>query len=411
MPKNIARNLTITLYLASLSHGALAEPAEASEFTDIVAKGSAALDIRYRFEGVDQKGFDKDAEASTVRTRLTLTTANYHGFTVQLEADDVTSVGPNDYNSTENGKTEYPVVADPEGTDLNQAWLQYKTSTVAAKLGRQRVVHGSQRFVGGVVWRQNEQTYDGLRALVTPINGLSVDVSYVYNVNRVFGPDDGGNPADWEGDNFLLRADYAINDNHSITGFGYMVDVEEQGGYPSSKTVNASTDTYGIEYRGRFRENLTLAAAYATQSDAGDSALDYDADYYMAEAGVEIAGIDIKAGYEVLASDNGVGFQTPLATLHKFQGWADKFVATPGEGVEDAHLSIGGKLGPVKVLAVYHDFQAESSSEDWGTEIDLVATWPVLSYLTLQAKYASFDSDNDAYSDTDKFWLTAQLKL
>ena len=120
----------------------------------------------------------------------------------------------------------------------------------------------------------------------------------------------------------------------------------------------------------------------------------------------------IKVGYEVLEADDGVGFATPLATLYKWQGWADKFLTTPGDGIEDAYVSVGGKLGPVKLAAVYHDFQAESSSTDFGTELDLVATWPVNKQFTVQAKYASFDTDDSArYGDTDKAWLTLQLKL
>ena len=391
--------------------GAMAEEKTATSFEELVSKGTAAVDFRYRYETVDEDSFDDNAKGGTLRSRLTLTTATLQGFSSQLEADNVSNVGPDDYNSTENGKTEYPVIADPEGTELNQAWLQYKNDLIASKLGRQRILLGDQRFVGGVGWRQNEQTYDGFRNVLTPLQGLSVDFSYVNKVHRIFGPDDGAFPADLKGDNFFLRADYAINQNHNITGFGYIVDVDEQDGYPAGRTINNSTDTYGFGYKGKVFDTVTLAATYASQSDGGDSSLNYDTDYYMAEAGVTFVGVTIKGGYEVLASDGGVGFQTPYATLHKFQGWADKFLVTPGAGIEDAYISVGGKLGPVRLGAVYHDFRAESSSEDWGSEIDLVATWPVLSYLTLQAKYADFNSDSDSYQDTKKLWLTLQLKL
>jgi hypothetical protein len=68
-------------------------------------------------------------------------------------------------------------------------------------------------------------------------------------------------------------------------------------------------------------------------------------------------------------------------------------------------------LGPVKLAAIYHDFQAEDSSEDYGDEIDLAATWPVTEHFTTQLKYAAFSADGDRYTDTDKIWLTLQLKL
>jgi len=411
MKRYTVKTMAGAVLFAATGSVAMAQEKTADNFGELVSKGTAAADFRYRYETVDEDGYSKDAKGGTLRSRITLTTASLMGFSGQLEADNVSNVGPDDYNSTENGKTQYPVIADPEGTDLNQAWLQYKNEFLASKLGRQRIVQGSERFVGGVGWRQNEQTYDGFRNIVTPLTGLSVDLSYVNKVHRIFGPDDGAFPAELKGDNYFVRADYAINDKHKVAGFGYIIDVDTQDGYPAARTNNMSNDTYGIEYSGKLFDTVSLSAAYAGQSDGGDSNLDYDADYYMAEVGVTAIGITFKGGYEVLASDNNVGFQTPYATLHKFQGWADKFLVTPADGIEDAYIDVSGKLGPVALGAVYHDFQAESGSDDWGSEVDLVATWPVLSYLTLQAKYANFDSDSDAYTDTEKLWLTVQLKL
>jgi hypothetical protein len=376
-----------------------------------ISDGKASVDFRYRYEGVDQDNIDDDAEASTMRSRLTLESGKIGGFHGLFEVDNVTSLGVSDYNSTENGKTKYPVVADPEGSEVNQMWLSYHQEGLTTHAGRQRINHGNQRFIGGVAWRQNEQTYDGGRVQWLPMEALKVDLSYVYNVNRIFGPDDGANPADLEGDNYLLRVDYKLAENHKLTAFGYMLDIDDQGKYASGKTVNNSSDTFGVEYSGKF-DWLSVDASYATQSDAGDSELDYDADYYKVELGAKFKPVTIKAGYEVLASDNNVGFATPLATLHKFQGWADMFLSTPGDGIEDAYVSVGGKVGPVKLAATYHDFQAESSSTDFGTEIDLAATWPVNKQFSVQAKYATFDTDDSSrYVDVDKYWLTLQLKL
>ena len=397
--------------LLLVSSSAVCQSAWNDQLSRAVSEGKVSLDFRYRFEWVDQDGFDDEAEASLLRSRLTLESGALHGFTVLVEADDVTNIGPNDYNSTENGKTEYPVVADPEYTEINQAWLRYQTPGVKATGGRQRINHLNQRFIGGVAWRQNEQTYDGGRLEWSPTESLSIDFSYIYNINRIFGPDDGANPADLEGDNFFLLASYQIAKDHRLSGFGYFLDIDEDGGFAAGKTVNNSTDTYGLEYSGKFNQ-FALRAAYATQSEAGDSELDYDANYYLLEASVTLAGIKVQGAYEVLESDNGVGFATPLATAHKFQGWADLFLSTPGDGIEDANLSLSGKLGPVNVAAIYHDFQAESSSDDFGTEIDLIATWPVNDNFTVQAKFASFDTDaEDRFPDTDRAWLTLQLKL
>ena len=399
--------LPLLLAATGTAHG---QDSWGDDAAKMVTDGKASVDFRYRFENVDQENFNKDATANTLRSRITLATAPWGGFSALLEMDNVSDFGTDDYNSTDNGKTQYPVIADPTGTDLNQAYFKYAGETMAGILGRQRINHGNQRFIGGVGWRQNEQTYDGLRGTWEPMEILKIDLSYVANVSRIFGPDDGANPADLDGDNYFLRADYTITPEQKLAAYGYSLDFDKNDDYSAGKTVDNSGTTYGIEYSGKF-DWFSLAAAYATQSDSGSSTLDYDADYYMVELGAKFAGIGFKGGYEVLGAGDGVGFKTPLATLHKFQGWADKFLGTPGDGIEDLYVGVNGKLGPVKLAAIYHDFQASDSSADFGTEIDLVATWPINKQFSVQAKYASFDADSIRYDDTDKAWVTLQLKL
>lgn len=403
-------NLVLVL-AATMAFTSMASAEEVGKFSNMVKAGSAQLDFRYRFEYVDQEDIDKEAEASTLRSRLTLNSATYKGFSFLGEFDNVAKIGDDDYNSTENGNTQYPVVADPTGTDLNQVWLKYTFGQGAGTAGRQRINQGNQRFVGGVAWRQNEQTFDGGRIEWHALDALSLDYAYVYKVKRIFGPDDGAQPEDYEGDNHFARLDWKISDDQAIAGYYYRVDVEEKDNFSAGLTVNQSNSTYGIEYAGKIGP-LSAAAAYATQSDAGDSELNYDADYYMAQLGADVMGVSGVLGYEVLAAGDGVGFKTPYATLHKFQGWADKFLGTPDDGIEDAYVGLTGTLGPIKLGAYYHDFQAEDSSADFGTELDLVATWPINELLSLQAKFADFDSDDkDRYADTTKGWLTVQLKL
>jgi len=373
--------------------------------------GSVKLDLRYRLENVDDDAFDKDANASTLRSRITVQSGTVGAFSALVEVDNVSHIGNDNYNSTANGNTDRPVVADPKGTDINQAWLRYGQPEAYGAYGRQRILHGNQRFVGGVGWRQNEQTYDGFRLLYQGDSGLTLDYAYVYNVNRIFGPDDRvSQPADLHGENHLARAEYRFAGKHSVSGFLYLLEVDEDAGYAPGKTVDNSTDTYGLGYAGEFGP-VSLKATYATQSEAGDSRLDYDADYYMIEGGLNLAAINARAGYEMLGSDNTVGFKTPYATLHKFQGWADKFLSTPGDGIEDIYVGATGNLGGLKLAAYYHDFSAEDGSGNFGTEWDLMGSWPLNKQFTTQLHYANFSSDSDRYSDAQKVWLTLQLKI
>ena len=386
------------------------EETPVQDWTSMVTEGKVGFKFRYRYEFVDDDNFSRDAKASTLLSRMTFTSAVYKGFSFLAEFDNVSFIGDDKFNSTANGKVEYPVVADPKGTEVNQAWVRYGVNDMSGTYGRQRILHGNQRFVGGVAWRQNEQTYDGFRALLG--KNLKLDYAYVYNVNRIFGPDDSlAQPANWKGNNHLARLDFSFLENHTLTGFAYLLDIDERGRWSPNKSVNNSSDTVGLEYSGKFGP-VEARAAWATQSDAGDSYLDYDADYYLLEAGLAFLGMKATLGYEVLGAGDGVGFKTPLATLHKFQGWADKFLATPGDGIEDLYLGLKGKLGPVALGAYYHDFQAEDSSADFGSELDLVATWSINKLWGVQLKYANFSSDDDSrFSDTQKLWMTVNFKI
>ena len=142
-------------FAAMLAAAFGAAPASASDLARAVAEGAVDLSLRYRFEHVNQDGFDEQASASTGKARLTWTSGEYGALTFGIETDYAFVVGIEDFNSTDNGKTEYPIVADPQGFDLNQAFVRHKRGGLTVTAGRQRILHGSQRFLGGVAWRQN----------------------------------------------------------------------------------------------------------------------------------------------------------------------------------------------------------------------------------------------------------------
>lgn len=379
----------------------VAEPSamDLQELTD----GKASINFRYRYEGVDQDGAVEDAAASTLRTRFTWLSVPVEGFTLGFEADYVSVVGEERYNSTTNGKTQYPVVADPGGFDLNLAYVGYAGDNLKVDLGRQRILHGSQRFVGGVGWRQNEQTYDALRLRSKP-GEWSLDYSYVWNVNRIFGPDDGVQPSDWRGDSHLLVASRPLGEAHNLELFGYVLDFENDNGPPNS------TSTWGIGYTGNFG-NTKLTAVIASQSDFADSPLDYSAPYYLLEAAFKVNPVTITAGYEVLGSDDGTaGFRTPLATLHKFQGWSDKFLGTPARGIVDAYVGLKGRFNGISWNVTWHDFSAEEGSAGFGTELNLVLGYAISKKVSIQLKAADYQADSFAM-DTTKYWLTTVVSL
>lgn len=353
------------------------------------------FNLRYRFETVDQDGFDKDAKASTLKTRVTWKSGLVNGFQLNAEVDNVIELGPDDYNDASgvDPKTQYPVVADPTGTDLNQLNVSYKNSGLTLIAGRQRVVVGNQRFVGGVAWRQNEQTYDGVRANYKVNEQLSVDYAFVNKVNTIFGPD--GNKDQIDGDFHLAHVFYHVNKDHKITFFSHLLDFDK----------SEAIDTYGVDYNGQF-SGFSAHVSFAAQSKGNN-----DVSYFAIDVTKPIGQAKVTLGWERLGSDNGAyGFQTPLATKHKFQGFADKFLATPTNGIDDYYVKVATKLGGVKLAAFYHDYSAVEGDANYGSEINLVASYKVLDATTLVAKYANYDADEHA-TDTTKFWLMANTKF
>ncbi len=359
---------------------------QASDITQAFSEGDAHVALRYRYENVDQANFADTADLSAVRFRFNFQTKSVSDFSAFFEVDHLAKVWDTDYNSKLNGNTAYPVIADPLYTDMNQAYISYtgfKDTTV--KYGRQRINLDNQRFVGGVGWRQNEQTYDGVTIVNTGIKDTTIVFASLYNVNTILGGDLS------KGQHNILNVTYKGLGIGAITGYGYLLE-------------NIS-DTYGIRLKGSqkvSKMDLGYQLEYATQET--DNAASISTDYYLLEASLGNKSFTGKIGYEVHTANNGVSFQTPLGTNHKFNGWADKFLAMQGDGMEDTYFGAIIPFSGMKLSAFYHDFAAENSSRNFGTEFDIALSKKFNKTYGLLLKYASY-SAKDFSSDTDKLWI------
>lgn len=380
--------------------------ADGDTLASAVASGKAGVNVRARYEHVDQDTIPDEADAATARLRLNYKTGSWKGWSGFAEYDHVFHV-LSDFNSgggTSPGKGNFPVVADPKGSDLNQLYLDYRVNDASTlRLGRQRILLDNQRFVGGVGWRQNEQTYDGLTLTTTVIQKTTLQYSYIGYVRRIFGQTvaAGKNNVDTH----LLNARVALNDSWSLTPYYYHIDNQDVAGF--------STATAGARLTGGFdagdNGKITLALEFATQSDVANNPVSYDAQYALVDATWAMQdGLTLGFAYESLGGDAsapGASFRTPLATLHAFQGWADKFLATPGQGINDLYATVKFKAGKWNLTAVIHDFSAEAGGGDWGTEFDVSAGTKLNDNYSILFKGAFFSSDSLAYDDTTKFWI------
>ena len=358
--------------------------------------GTPMVNMRLRYEEVDIEGVEDKGQALTLRTRLGYQSAKLHGFDVMGEFEDTRIVGQVDNYTPE--QAGYPVIADPEVTELNRAAIRYTgrdaLEGLVATYGRQRIIYDNARFVGNVGWRQDEQTFDGTK-LDYGVGDFKLSAAYLTQVNGIT-PGFDANVT-----NNLFNASWTGAPGGSLTAYGYLLETDN--------VPDSDNDTWGLRYAGAFDLDafkllLTLEGAQQ-EVEAGDT------EYYFAELGAEMAGVTVKLAQEVLGSDDGVvAFQTPLATKHAFNGWADLFLATPADGLEDTFVTVGGKLAGFKLAAIYHDFKSNEGSTDYGTEMDLLVARPIGKHYTVGLKYADYSAD-DFGADTSKYWAWGELKF
>lgn len=397
--KSSLRTLTSALVLAVLTTAG----SSADWISQAFEGGKPSLSIRSRYEGVQQTGV-LDANAVTFGTNLGFTSGLVNGFQFSVEAENTTALNGNDYNQAglNPGGAGRAVVADPVGSEFNQAWVSYNVGESTFKLGRQNLVLDNARFIGNVGWRQNAQTFDAFTVQNTSVENLKLTYSYLQHINRIFG--DNHPQGDWQSDSHLLNASYTGLSFGVLTGYAYLLDFDN--------AAANSTATYGASLAGGVpigENKLVYRAEYAWQTDYGSSALDYSTAYVLGELGFATKPFTIAGGYELLGTDNGVGFKTPLATLHAFNGWTDLFLGTPGGGLEDVYGKVVAPLpGGFNLLGFYHQFETDAGVE-LGDEIDVQVAYKFSDRLSGLLKYASFEPDSTStLPKVDKLWIQAE---
>jgi len=198
--------------------------------------------------------------------------------------------------------------------------------------------------------------------------------------------------------------------------------------------IASTSDTYGLAFTGKINAGakLNYRAEYAVQKDATmeihSAKGKADADYYNLDLGANINGILAGINYEVLSGADSSGkttFNPALGTNHKFNGWADVFyvASKPSGGLQDANIRLGYTAkGLGKLLAVYHDFKADTNmatttgtTDDLGSEINVLYVNKVPGFNNLKGlvKYASYSAGKATGYTADKqvAWLMLDYKF
>ncbi len=465
-PKLNMLAINLCLALACFANSAQAEEPVVEEsvvdeytFMDSIKDGKNLTNFRLRYENVDQDGLAvapvaneelKDGEGLTLRSLVGWQTAPYNNFSFAGQLIGVTKLIDNfndrKGNATEIDKAGYAIIVDPNHFDVNQLYVDWTgLKNTRFRLGRQQVNLDNVRFIGDIAFRQVMQVFDGVSVLNKTIPDTEVFLAHFEQVTQI-------TTKQRDGDLEIANIRYRISPTEFLVGYGYFSNMDDLGfgnGFFGAGTLNnngkpnltadQSHKVLGLRLDGvhPFNPNLRAlyTAEYAKQTDYADGDKRIDAHYYKLGGGVGIDNFSIRVDQELLSSnDSKYAFQTPFGTNHLFQGWVDKFLVTPRQGIEDTFVTATYKFADILFFADYHVFKSDkdfntvgggafTNGDKYGTEWNVSATYNWTKNIMTKFEYGKF-SEDDAYApaantannvagnrnrirDTEKLWLTA----
>ncbi|GAB7562164.1 hypothetical protein LG202_02030 [Methylobacillus methanolivorans] len=429
-------------------------------FLDAIKTGKNLTSFRLRYENVEQDGNAptgqplKDANGVTLRSLIGWQTAPYHNFSFAGQIIDVSKF-QDDFNDSTNGtrinsvsnqpdKLDYAKIVDPDNTDINQLyvdWTGIKNNRV--RLGRQQINLDNVRFIGDIAFRQVMQVFDGVTLLNKSLPDTEIYLGHIERVKQIT------TKVRSDGALEIANVKYRISPTESLVGYGYFSSFDDlgfgrawfgnaagTGGIAAGKNGNINQEAdQGNKVLGVRLDGVHVftpdwkglyTAEYAKQTDyrGGDSRI--DAHYYKLGGGAAYGNFSLRADQELLSSNNGrYAFQTPFGTNHLFQGWVDKFLTTPLEGIKDTFVTATYKVGDFLFFADYHLIKSDEHfntvgggfGDKYGTEWNAAVTYNVNPHVMTKLEYGKF-SEKDQYTalpgnnaggrvrDTEKVWLT-----
>jgi len=406
---------TTTLALALMTAVATAGPAapippaepEGSVLDSIHLFGTARL--RYEYADFNKAGVDA-ANVLSIRARFGVKTDEIYGFKFLAEGEATEIISSNTAYGpfpppNNNGRA---VIADPDSFLLNRLQLSYNVEPIdtTVTVGRQYIKFADQRFIGAIGWRQNDQTFDAAVVENKSIEGLTFTYAYVDKVNRIFGSDAPVESLEyWDSSSHLIHAEYAGIENTTLRGFAYLLDFDNIATVANVDADIFSTNTYGLEVQGEELTdcNFNYLATAAVQTDAGENTKDYEEYYFRGKVGVKNDLFNYGAGAEIMTADgNGGRFVFPVGTNHAFNGFADAFLTTPYNGLQDYYAWAGGKFLGFNHTFSYHYFMTQRQSDDLGWEVNYVSARKIGEYTKVIFKAAYLDGTGNKGSGNAK---------
>ena len=388
---------------------------------------------RYEYVHTSNSPAIKDGKALTTRIKVGVKLNGLFqvdGLNAVLEGVDVEAL-IDDYDKSGNhndtiGKNNYETVLDPDNARLTQAYVSYTINKTTFFFGRKYIAIDDHRFIGTVNWRQMPQSFGVVGIKDNTIKGLNILLAGIYERKGII---DALN-TDWKSDKMPIIVDisYKIIPAVRVKAFSYLLtDIHNTYGIKADGKVDLGNGLK-FSYLGEYAIQRDPYKKYRLQRKPDIKTNYYrvkgDLSYKIENIGTFIGGVEYT--YFGDRNNKNRGFSTPLATLHKFEGWSDVLLRGAANGfdygLKEANIFLG-YIHPTfgKFIISYLNFQSDKNpngnggvnGDNIGSEWDFAYSKKFGKHLSLLLKGAVYNgedgyiSNGTAYgkNDTTKYWV------
>ena len=354
-----------------------------------LAQGRFTLELRPRYNRIDESDYAERAEGGTVRAIAGWRSAPLHGLRLTLEAIHTDHIGSKNFNDDPAllGTSPYPLLPDPRYTGLNQANVEYTgVEALRLRLGRQLVRVDNQRWVSDNDFRQIPQLFDGVSVVHTGIENTELFASYFWRMRTTSGVAS-------ELKLSLLHAAWNPAPGHALAAYAYFHDQAQNGAFTGF--ANNSYRVVGARAEGSAKWqafDLPYTLEYAQQRPYAGGDDRVEANYWRAGAGLGSTAWTLRYDYEAKGSNAGLyGLQMPLTDFYAFNGWTLHFFNTPRTGLRDQWLTLRYAVSAFTFHAEAHRFRSDYGGIGLGREKDANLTYVVGENCVVRLQHARYD--------------------
>lgn len=366
------------------------------------------LETRYRYSNLHSDAKPLRGQAHTARLQAGYLWAIGDGWSAYGEAIRTWSLFGKQYDDGSIRITPYPAEADPASTGVTNAWADYTRDGIAVRIGRQYVNLDNGRFFANNGWRQNLQSFDGVRVRWHAGQGSTLDYHWYGRINRTVGADfPDRNQRRWKLDAHLLHATQALPVG-KLTAYGYLV---------RNDTVAAnSVKTLGMRFTGRKAlaqdgPSLGWMAEMARQYDYANNPADFTLGYHLFDVTFGYAPLSARAGEETLDGNGREAVNVAYGAARAFNGWVVAF-RIPKAGLRERYVGLLGSMNmgvPMQWQVTYRHFRPVRGRAMLGDEVDLGVSMAIRRGFSLEFQYGDYRAHRHGV-DERKFWVIAEYR-